>query len=235
MPDRILPDINLVYSFTDSAGNLFDLEYMKQFSLIILGHPIPNKNLQDRLFIPEEIVNIKKYVKEGGSLLVISGSRGDYDFPFELGSLRSLYQLTGVVKYKYGILMNSNPTHFNTKKYNIQYTTNDYQSHIGKKLLEDPIILSKATYCQIYSEKPPKTILTTPPDTLFHSYEKETNQKIVSKPVVVANVYGEGRVITTGCSQLFTDDPECGMYIAGNREFVQILFSWLLKVKAKRN
>jgi hypothetical protein len=236
-PENILETEEFIFDFTDPTGDLADLNRLSQYQLILLGHPIPREKIKDLLFTQEEIITLKEYVKKGGALLISSGSRGDYDYPADLGSLKVLNTLSGVKRFHYGILMNPMPEYHLEKKYDLLIPkieeNSDSKSVLKLEIKGKPLILSKCTRLELDSDLTPMTVFTSPPHTHFHSYQTKKTTRVDQVPLVVANNYFKGRVLSLATSQIFISDPTVGIKAGANTQLVKNSLSWLLNQKIK--
>ena len=107
-PDRIFQDtdMEMLVSFNSPTEDLTDIDKLLSHDVVVLGdpHPVNEINETQLLFSPTELATLKTYVDQGGSLLVTSGARGDYNYENSHGSLRVLQSLTGIIRYHYTIL-----------------------------------------------------------------------------------------------------------------------------------
>lgn len=234
-PENILETEEFIFDFTDPTGDLADLNYLTKYQLILLGHPIPREKIKDLLFTQEEITSLKEYVKKGGALLISSGSRGDYDYPANLGSLKVLNTLTGVKRFHYGILMNPKPEYHLEKKYDllIPKIEENSESILSLEIKAKPLILSKCTHLELDPDFTPMTVFTSPPHTHFYSYQTKKTIRVDQVPLAVANNYFKGRVLSLATSQIFISDPKVGIKAGANTQLVKNSLSWLLNQKIK--
>ena len=99
-------DLDYLFQFTNPSGSFPNFDELKQYDILIIGEIIPAKDKKDHLFFENEIQTIKKYVKNGGNLLITTSSGGDFDYLRGEGSLRAFSKLTGVKRLWWGELFN---------------------------------------------------------------------------------------------------------------------------------
>ncbi len=88
---------------------------LEDFDILFIGNVQHSKDGKKDKFTQEELKAIKKFIGEGGGLLLTSGEGGDKDIPMKYGSLRVLYKLTGVRRFWNGIIQET-PSNFLVKK-----------------------------------------------------------------------------------------------------------------------
>jgi hypothetical protein len=232
-PDKVINPSEVLFSFNDASGDLSDEKVINKNDLIIFGHPVPRENQKDKLFTTEEMKVLEKFVKEGKSILLISGSRGDYNYSAQFGSLRLLKPLTGIAQFEYGLLMNSEPESFVGKKFNLKIPQLNPKSKIGRDPMNQPMILSKCTLLKLDPEIPTEIVASAPMKTVIQYYESKKKILVDQSPLIVTREYEKGRVLTIASTQLFTDDPEVGIDVKGNNELIKRMLSWLIRKKLK--
>jgi hypothetical protein len=228
-PDDIFDPTAVIFSFNTPTSLLDDVAELKQYDMILLGNPIPRKDPKDPLFTKAEITALKKYVKEGGAIFLAVGSRGDYNFPASQGSLQALSELTGVTRFPHGILMNRNSKYHIDKSYNLRIAQVEKTAILNTKKIDEAILLSKCSYCELNPEDPPEVFLIAPPETGFYDYNTEKTRKVAELPLGVVKTVQKGKVCTLACSKILIDDEEIGIKMGGNQELIKAIFTWLLK------
>ena len=230
--DTVFDPQYALFSFNDPSDSLTDLTILKKYNLILIGNPIPRKNPEEKLFTGEDVNTLKRYVIEGGAILLTVGSRGDYDFPINTGSIRALVGLTGVQQFPYGLLLNPQKAYFTEKKYNLTLSPAKGNTILSPEW-ENPVIFGKATYLIRDPEIPTKAVLFSPPATQYHDYARDQNIPLQRSPLLLLRELGEGRVATVSCTQFLTEDPITGVSAGSNRDFIIKLFSWLMQKKLR--
>lgn len=227
IPENFLPSREYLFSFNSIGDTLTDLDTLLQYDLIICGNPVP-KYRDELLFTSQELRALKEYMKFGGNLLISSANRGDFNFPNSTGSLRVLYNITGVVQFAYALLYSRHPKDYAHKKSNFIYQ--EFPTHpIFEEFTEgEKIILGDSTYLTTHPDIPATVLLQTPPTAWQHDYKSKQKEKLGQAPVMVVNEYKKGKCISLGSSSFLTTDPENGVKAAQNAKFVAKMFDWLL-------
>ena len=105
-------DYDVDYVDKTDAFDDFDLE---DYDLLFIGNISHSKKNKSSFFRPDELKQIKRFVGEGGGLILTSGAGGDQDIPMKQGSIRVLYKVTGVRRFWNGTILESS-TNFLVKK-----------------------------------------------------------------------------------------------------------------------
>ena len=80
-------------------NEVLTFDSLEDFDILFIGNIKHTKTSKKDKFTPDQLKDIKKFVGEGGGLLLTSGAGGDQDIPMKEGSIRVLYKLTGVKKF----------------------------------------------------------------------------------------------------------------------------------------
>ncbi|MHA1745863.1 MAG: hypothetical protein ACTSWW_07675 [Promethearchaeota archaeon] len=225
-PDRIFQNTNMdmLVSFNSPTDDLTDFALEEQ-DLVVLGNPHPI-NETEPLFTHREVKKITNYVAHGGSLLLTSGARGDYNFEPAFGSLRVFSHLTGITQFHYTVLFHQQAHKYLTKRWNI--VIDEFPAHpiFQEMTSQDSIVLGKSTYFTVRPTHSP-TVLLSDTNTQFHNYATKTKQPVGAVPILTAMEYGEGRVVTVASSSFLTRDPLNGVTVKANSKLLQGICRWL--------
>lgn len=243
---RILIDLTHNESFDHIKGEIFDIDFvfefvqygdpfpslteLKRYDLIIIGEIIPADNHHDHLFLENELLNIKRYVRNyGGRLLITSSSGGDFDYKRELGSLRALSSITGVKRFRWGELFNSLPKNYYLEPENLIFNSlSDHEIFDGvNKLLFADCTLLEAT-----SSENTEELLLTNNKTHFRFFSNERVISAENLPVIISKtIEGNekiGKVLTIGSTLFMTDHKIYGLNAFDNKKFFMNIINWLL-------
>lgn len=233
-PDRLFPDIDMLFSFTNALQDLSNYSLLRKYDAILLLNPRPISKAQ-LLFTPLELKTLKRYVRQGGSLLIAVGARGDYGIPRPLGSLRVFYPLTGITKFQNMLLFQTQTALYGVKRTHLRITKFPRHQIFSHFIAGDVLILAKCTGFTFYPESHAQVLLKAPEETQALSYTARSQKfNIGSIPLLVINNVHRGRVATIASSELFTANPSCGYPAAANLKLLHGLFAWLLHNSLKK-
>lgn len=229
-PDRIFQDtdMDMIVGFNPPTNDLTDLAALEEYDMIVLGDPRPVKETE-LLFTPQEVKTITSYVARGGSLLVTSGARGDYNYKTSSGSLRAFSQLTGITEFHYAVLFHQQSRKYLTKHWNI--VIDAFPAHdIFQEMTDSAcIVLGKSTYFTLrQSTLPSLPILLSESNTQSHHYATKAKQMVGAVPILTAKEYKLGRVVTVASSSFLSRNPLNGIVAGSNVKFLQGICRWLL-------
>ncbi len=226
--EKIFPDHDFLFSFTQPTDDLSDVVFLQQFDIILLGNPKPITE-NEWLFQPNELQALKKYVADGGNLLLTSGARGDYNFTHEFGSLRVLYNLTGIIQYHYALLFHTDPQIYKIKKSNL--VISEFPSHpiFHDFTSEDYLVFGKSTFVSLGEDLGAESLLFAPTNTHAHFYQNKTKTPIRSEPLLVVNEYYRGKVVTLSSSSIFSKNPLNGYKVGANSKLINGIINWMLE------
>ncbi|MHA1585561.1 MAG: hypothetical protein ACTSVU_02930 [Promethearchaeota archaeon] len=227
IPEKYLNDLDLIFDINNPNDDFCEENCLEKYDLLILGNPRPNNN-SEILFKTEELLNIKKFVKNGGSLLITSGSHGDYNFENSFGSLRIFYRLNGIQRYYYSILYHPDKELTYHKKYNLIF--NSFPEHPIFSEFEpgEKIVLGKSTFFNIHPEVNVTLLLHTLPGTMLQDFDTQHKLSASNQPIMVSHKYYKGKIVTIAASNFITNDPESGVSVESNSKLLKGIFNWLL-------
>ena len=223
-------------TFTDFIQYLFDsgfklgkieagLTYDKlnKYDLFIIGVPTLGPDLD-----ADEIEDIVKYVKDGGSILVINDGGGDYENKNNLSELTQNFGIKfnsdRLYDNKFFIKKNSHPiisdlkSHFITRDISQIIHSNGCTLTIDKSIENDNIDI--------------KIIAFSSKNTSWHSlftgdeWKDESEQHL---PIIGVTHYELGKVVAIGNLSIFSSlSKSYGIISAENFKLVTNIISWLL-------
>ncbi len=216
-PENLFRKKDFFINFTSKNDFLDDFEFLKKQRLIIIGNPRP-RSRSEILFHPSELEHLKRYVYQGGNILLTSSYTGDCNFPKNRGSINVLNQLTGIKKIPYCLLFHTNENYYQKSKRALIIPITSQRTHPVFSFFNpgDHIIIGEdgASYLIPYSSKgiekegpiDSHPLLYSPPATIKRDLISKTNQKIGSVPLLNLNRFGKGKVITSSFSQFLKED-----------------------------
>lgn len=228
LPDEIFTNQDLLFSFTKPTDDLGNLEYLQQYDLIFLGNPKPVSENR-LLFTLDELKILKQYVAGGGNLLLSSGARGDYNFNHEFGSLRVLYNLTGIIQYHYALLFHTDPHIYQQKKWNIKVSLFPSHPIFRNFSTKDYLVFGKSTFFSLGEDLDVLPLILAPEKSQAHFYQNKQKTPIRQEPLMVANEYYKGKVLSLSSSSLFTRNAHNGYLAGANQKLINGIFDWFLQ------
>ncbi|MBN1216615.1 MAG: hypothetical protein JXA99_14395 [Candidatus Lokiarchaeota archaeon] len=199
------------------------LEKLEQYNLIILSSP------RNNTISETEIKIIEQYVKNGGSLLIISSTGGDYK------NRTNLNELTQHFKFEFiSDEINDSMNYVNLQK---RPLFNKFKAHIITEHV-NKIVLSSACSIKVYDYIEEENDISI--DNILHSdlnaWHSVYNGKdwveedIPKKPLIVAVKYFKGRVVGFGSLSLFSSlSREYGFYAYDNDVLIGNILKWLIE------
>ncbi len=223
-------------AFTDFIQYLFDSDFklgkieagvtykkLNKYDLFIIGVPTLGPDLD-----PDEIIDLVKYVKNGGSLLVINDGGGDYENKNNLSELTKNFGITynsdRLFDNKFFLKKNSHPiiqdfkSHFITRDISQIIHSNGCTLIIDKSIEDDKIDVNSIAFS---SE-------TTSWHRFFNGdgWQDESEQHL---PIIGVIHYYLGKVIVIGNLSIFSSlNKSYGIRSAENLKLITNMISWLL-------
>lgn len=222
-------DLDYLFQFTNPSGSFPNFDELIQYDILIIGEIIPANNKKDHLFFKEEIRTIKKYVQNGGNLLITTSSGGDFDYLRTEGSLRALYKITGIKRFWWGELLNTKVGKYVGSHENIVFTK--FPSH---KIFNgvQKLILADCTFLEFeedLEDSKVETLLECEPDSFFRYYTDDFVEKIGKESVITLKKTDEGKCLTIGSTLFMTDDEKYGIGAENNEIFFKNIIQFLLE------
>jgi len=198
-------------------------EKLADYNVFIIGVPIADSHISS-----EEIEYLTKYVKDGGSLLVINNKGG------ELGNKNNLNDLT----VNFGIKFN--PDHlFDNKNFSKDISRpiiRDFKTHFITRDIET-IIFSNG--CTIEIDESVETedidvsaIAFSSGESAWHKIfdgEDWIDEPVENAPIIAIGHYGLGKIVAIGNLSLFSGFHALyGIHAADNFKLISNIISWLM-------
>jgi hypothetical protein len=243
---RILVDTSHNERFTQIPHGIFDYEftfeflypgmnfplykYLREYDMIIIGEIIPAKNELDHLFLKTEVSLLKKYVKQGGKLLVTSSSGGDFEYVREnedledYVSIRALSPITGIKRYWWGELFH--PTYHRENYASEDLIFTKFSDHpIFNGISE--IMLSDSTFLEPSAVHPPEILFSSNQGTKFRYYIDDSEEVVGKVPLISYRKLGAGASIVIGSTLFMSNHKKYGVTQFDNAKFLFNIIKWL--------
>ena len=211
-------DYDIEYIDKNDEFTEIDLE---DYDILFFGHIQHNKDGKKDKFTPDQLRDIKKFVGDGGGLLLTSGVGGDQDITMKQGSIRVLYKITGVRRFWNGNVLESH-SNFLVKKKNLRIT--DLFSHpITKGVTE--IVFPHCTFFDL-TEEDVEDIIVTSEKAEFKYFDEKIGD-VGTVPIGVVSNFYNGRCVTLGSSDFLLEDSDYGIDAGDNLKFLDNVVKWL--------
>ena len=218
-PEFSLGEDDYDVEYIDKNDNFDDFD-LEDYDILFIGN-IQHKTKKDK-FNPDQLRSIKRFVGEGGGLLLASGAGGDSDIPMKQGSIRVLYKITGVRQFWNGTILEAG-SNFLVKKQNI--IINELFTHpITKGITE--LVLPNCTFFNLTEDDVEDLILTSE-KAEFKYFADSDVDGIGPVPVCVVNEFYTGRCVTIGSSDWMMEDSDFGIDAGDNIKFLSNIIEWL--------
>lgn len=195
---------------------------LEDFDVLFIGNIQHTKNNKKDKFTPEQLRDVKKFVGEGGGLLITSGAGGDKDIPMKVGSIRVLYKLTGVRRFWNGKILESS-SNFLVNKENI--LINELFSHpITKGITE--LVFPECTFFSL-TEEEVEDLIVTSEKAEFKYFSDDDTDEVGQVPICVVSEFFSGRCATFGSSHWMVEDSDYGIDAGDNLKFLENVIKWL--------
>ncbi len=195
---------------------------LEDFDILFIGNIQHTKTNKKDKFSPEQLKGIKKFIGEGGGLLMTSGTGGDQDIPMKLGSIRVLYKITGVKRFWNGRIMESS-SNFLVKKGNL--VLNELFTHPITKGISE-LVFPECTFFTL-TEEEVEDIIVTSEKAEFKYYSDDDTDEVGPVPICVVSEFYNGRCITVGSSDWMIEDNDFGIDAGDNLKFLDNVIKWL--------
>ena len=220
-PDFTLGDDDLEVEYIDKNEGPIDYDLLEDYDILFIGNVQQTKDGKEDKFTKDELLAIKRYVGEGGSLFLTTGEGGDRDVPMKMGSIRVLYKMTGVKRFWNGLIQESQ-SHFLVKKQNVR-VTELFNHPITEGITE--VVLPNCTFLTI-TEEEVEDIIVTSEKAEFKYFIDEDTGGIGTVPICVVSEFFSGRCVTIGSSDWLIED-EFGLDAGDNISFLTNIIKWL--------
>ncbi len=198
-------------------------EKLSAYNVFIIGVPIAESYLT-----PEEIESLLKYVKDGGSLLIINDKGGDYDNKNNLSELTKHFG----IKFNHDQLFdnedfskdNSRPIIKQFKKHFITRDITQIIHSVGCTLEVDKSVESE--------DIDVSAVALSSEESAWHKYfdgEEWVDEPVKSLPIIAIGHYGMGKTVAIGNLSLFSGFHDSyGIHAADNFKLISNVISWLM-------
>ncbi|MFX0186947.1 MAG: hypothetical protein ACFE8A_04330 [Candidatus Hodarchaeota archaeon] len=220
-PEFSLGEDDYDVDYIDKTDAFIDFD-LEDYDLLFIGNISHSKKKKSSFFIPDELKQIKRFVGEGGGLLLTSGAGGDQDIPMKQGSIRVLYKVTGVRRFWNGRILESG-TNFLVKKKNVLIT--ELFSHpITKGITE--LVFPNCTFFNL-TEEEVEDIIVTSEKAEFQYHNDDDIDEVGQVPICVVSEFFNGRCVTIGSSDWLIEDSDYGLDAGDNLKFLENIIKWL--------
>jgi uncharacterized membrane protein len=220
-PEFSLEDEDLSIEYIDK-NDVFEEFNLEDYDILFIGYILHSTNGKKDKFSPDQLTSIKKYVGEGGSLLLTSGPGGDQDIPMKLGSIRVLYKLTGVKRFWNGTILEA-PNNFMVERKNL--LINDLYAHPITKGVSE-LVFPSCTFLSLSDEEVDDLIYTSE-KAEFKYFVDDDVDEVGQVPVCVVSEFYNGRSVTFGSSEWLLEDNEYGIDAGDNLKLLKNVINWL--------
>ena len=221
-PEISFGEEDIEIDYIDKNEGPIDFETIEDYDILFIGNIQHTKNGPDDKFTKDELLAIKRFVGEGGGMLLTSGDGGDKDISMKDGSIRVLYKITGVKRFWNGVIQEA-PSNFLVNRNNL--LINEIFSHpISSGVTE--VILPNCTFFTI-TEEDVEDIIVTSEKAEFKYYIDDDTSAIGPVPICVVSDFFNGRSITIGSSDFLMEDSDFGLDAGDNLLFLENVIKWL--------
>ncbi len=221
-PESSLDEDEIEVEYIDKNEGPIEYETLEDYDILFIGNIIHTADKKSDKITPDELKSIKKFVGDGGGLLLTSGEGGDRDITMKQGSIRVLYKITGVRRFWNGLILEA-PNNFLVKKQNLQLT--ELFAHpITKGVTE--LVLPNTTFFTTSEDDVDDIILTSEKSTFKYNIDNDINET-GPVPICVTTEFYNGRCITIGSSDWLLEDSDFGLDAGDNLQFLTNIIEWL--------
>ncbi len=220
-PEFALGEDDFEISYIDKNEGPIEFDMLEDFDILFIGNIQHSKDRKGDKFSVDELRAIKKYVGEGGGLLLTSGDGGDKDIPMKQGSIRVLYKMTGVRRFWNGVIQEA-PSNYLIKKKNI-LVTELFNHPITEGISE--LVLPNCTFFTL-TEEEVEDLIVTSEKAEFRYYSDDEVGALGPVPICVVSDFYSGRCVTIGSSDWLLED-DFGLDAGDNLKFLSNIIEWL--------
>ena len=198
-------------------------EKLSAYNVFIIGVPIAESYLT-----PEEIEDLLKYVKDGGSILIVNDKGGDY------GNKNNLSELTK----HFGIRFNHDQLfdNENFSKDNSRPIIKEFKKHF---ITRDITQIIHSVGCTLEIDKSVESedidvsaVALSSEKSAWHKYfdgEEWVDEPVKSLSIIAIGHYGMGKIVAIGNLSLFSGFHDLyGIHAADNFKLISNVISWLM-------
>ncbi|MBY9005299.1 MAG: hypothetical protein KGD63_00915 [Candidatus Lokiarchaeota archaeon] len=192
---------------------------LKNIDILVIGNPIND------FFSNIEIENILNYVRTGGSLFLISEYGGDY---LQKTNLNDISGNFFNILFEDNIVKDENQRNINCSSI---LSVNSFPNHKITSQLREIIIGGS---CSLLLRDNATTLLKLNDSAWAEKYDDNTNEwekKTEKNKFIISacSKFGQGKIITLGDIDIFTNDPNIGINKKDNKKFITNIINWLMK------
>ena len=221
-PEFSLGEDDYDIDYIDKSEGPIEFEMLEDYDILFMGNIQHTTNGKDDKFTKEELLAIKKFVGEGGGLLLTSGLGGDSDIPMKHGSIRVLYKITGVRRFWNGEIHEAS-SRFLVNRNNL--VLNELFNHPITEGISE-VVFPECTFFTISEEDVEDIIITSEKAEFKYSLDQEMGA-IGPVPVCVVSDFYSGRCVTLGSTNFMLEDSDYGIDAGDNLRFLQNIIEWL--------
>jgi uncharacterized membrane protein len=221
-PEFAFDEDDFEIDYIDKTEGPINFEMLEDYDVLFIGNIQHAKENKTDKFTQEELLAIKKFVGEGGGLLLTSGEGGDRDIAMKEGSIRVLYKITGVRRFWNGVIQEGG-NNFLVNRSNL--LINELYNHpitSGVKQL----VLPNCTFFTI-SEEDVEDIILTSEKAEFKYFIDQDIGAVGPVPICVVSDFYNGRCVTIGSSEFLVEDSDYGLDAGDNLKFLSNIINWL--------
>ena len=214
-PEFSLGEDDYEVEYIDKNEGPIEFDMLEDFDVLFIGNIQASQNGKVDKLTQSELVAIKKFIGEGGGLLLTSGQGGDKDIPMKQGSIRVLYKITGVRRFWNGIIQEA-PSNFLVNRNNILVT--ELFSHPITEGVSE-LVLPDCTFFSI-SEEDVEDIILTSEKSEFKYYVDDDIGALGPVPICAVSEFYNGRCVSVGSSNWMIEDSDFGLDAGDNLKFL---------------
>lgn len=220
-PEFALSEDDFEISYIDKNEGPIEFDMLEEYDILFIGNIKHSKDGKGDKFTQKELRAIKKFIGEGGGLLLTSGEGGDNDVPMKLGSIRVLYKMTGVRRFWNGVIQEA-PSNYLVKKKNV-LITELFKHPITEGITE--VVLPNCTFFTL-TEEEVEDLIVASEKAEFKYYSDEEIGALGPVPICVVSEFFNGRCVTIGSSDWLLED-DFGLDAGDNLKFLYNIIEWL--------
>ena len=220
-PEFALGEDDFDISYIDKNEVPIKFDMLEDFDILFIGNIKHSNEGKGDKFSQEELRAIKKFIGEGGGLLLTSGEGGDSDISMKLGSIRVLYKMTGVRRFWNGVIQEASSNYL-IKKKNI-LITELFKHPITEGITE--LVLPNSTFFTL-TEEDVEDLIITSEKAEFKYYSDDEIGALGPVPICVVSEFYNGRCVTIGSTDWLLED-DFGLDAGDNLKFLSNILKWL--------
>lgn len=198
-------------------------EKLSAYNVFIIGVPIAESYLT-----PEEIEDLLKYVKDGGSILIVNDKGGDHENKNNLSELTKHFG----IKFNHDQLFDNE----NFSKDNSRPIIKEFKKHF---VTRDITQIIHSVGCTLEIDKSVENedidvnaVALSSEESAWHKYfdgEEWVDEPVKCLPIIAIGHYGMGKIVAIGNLSLFSGFHDSyGIHAADNFKLISNVISWLM-------